>query len=37
MTETYPYGVNLTNGQVMKITKALVNNFALNLRLKKNQ
>ena len=35
--EIYPYGVNLTNGQIMKITKAVVNNFALNLRLKKDQ
>ena len=37
MAEIYPYGVDLTQGQIIKVTKAVVNNFGLNLRLKKEQ
>lgn len=37
MTEYHPYVVNLTKGQIMKIVKAVVNDFGLSLRSKKNQ
>ena len=37
MTKYYPYGVSLSNGQLVKLSRAYNNNSAITIRLARNE